>query len=199
VCYRHSIPLIINDRVDIALAVGAGVHLGQDDMPVEIARKLLPPGTIVGLSCNTVEQTRKAVVDGLVDYVGIGSSSVFSDQAATHGIDVGPIYETPTKKQTKEKMLGPRKAAKLVEILHDSDIRAVAIGKHPVGRVEALVSCKHRRHQDYERLASSVGRGISGAPCAGRPRSCERDNGIHRAKAGRREACQYHPLIQARS
>ena len=47
----YGIPLIINDRVDVALAVGAdGVHIGQEDMPYPIARKLLGPGAIIGLS-----------------------------------------------------------------------------------------------------------------------------------------------------
>jgi thiamine-phosphate diphosphorylase/hydroxyethylthiazole kinase len=46
-------------------------------MPVEMARKLLPPGTIIGLSCNTLEHAQKAVADGHVDYVGIGEGYQF--------------------------------------------------------------------------------------------------------------------------
>jgi thiamine-phosphate pyrophosphorylase len=64
--------LLINDRVDVALAAGAdGVHVGQDDMAVEDARQLLGPAAIIGLSIKTVAQAEAAPVD-LLDYVGIG-------------------------------------------------------------------------------------------------------------------------------
>lgn len=66
------VPLILNDRVDVALAAGAdGVHVGQDDMAVEDARRLLGPGAIIGLSVKTVAQAEAAPVE-LLDYVGIG-------------------------------------------------------------------------------------------------------------------------------
>src|SRR5258708_32369166 len=66
------VPLIINDRVDVALAAGAdGVHVGQDDMPVEHARRLMGPHAIIGLSIKTVAQAEAAPVY-LLDYVGIG-------------------------------------------------------------------------------------------------------------------------------
>jgi len=67
-----GIPLLINDRVDVALAAGAdGVHVGQDDMVVEDARRLLGPDALIGLSIKTVAQAEAAPVD-LLDYVGIG-------------------------------------------------------------------------------------------------------------------------------
>jgi thiamine-phosphate pyrophosphorylase len=79
-----GIPLIINDRVDIALAVDAdGVHLGQTDMPYETARRLLGPDTIIGLSVETWEDV-SAAQDLDVDYLG-----------------VSPIFATPTKTDTK--------------------------------------------------------------------------------------------------
>ncbi len=75
-----KVPLVINDRVDVALAVGAeGVHLGQDDLPVAVARRLLGPGRILGKSTHTLDQAREADRDG-VDYLA-----------------VGPIFSTPTK------------------------------------------------------------------------------------------------------
>jgi thiamine-phosphate pyrophosphorylase len=79
------VPLIINDRLDVALAVGAeGIHVGQEDMPYAIARKLMGPRAIVGLSVETWEDVEKA--EGLdVDYLG-----------------VSPIFATPTKTDTKE-------------------------------------------------------------------------------------------------
>jgi thiamine-phosphate pyrophosphorylase len=68
----RSIPLLVNDRVDVALAAAAdGVHVGQDDMEPEDARRLLGPGAIIGLSIKTVAQAQ-AVPVGIVDYVCIG-------------------------------------------------------------------------------------------------------------------------------
>jgi thiamine-phosphate pyrophosphorylase len=68
-----SVPLLINDRVDVALAAEAdGVHLGQDDMSVADARLLLGRTAIIGLSLSTVEQAQAAPLE-LLDYVGIGS------------------------------------------------------------------------------------------------------------------------------
>jgi len=67
-----GVPLIVNDRVDVALAAqAAGVHVGQDDMPVAEARRLLGRGAIIGLSVKTIEQARAAPLDEL-DYVAIG-------------------------------------------------------------------------------------------------------------------------------
>jgi thiamine-phosphate pyrophosphorylase len=67
-----GVPLLINDRVDVALASSAdGVHVGQDDMGIEDARRLLGPKTIIGLSIKTIAQAEAAPTD-LLDYVGIG-------------------------------------------------------------------------------------------------------------------------------
>src|SRR5437660_1436568 len=66
------IPLIVNDRVDVALAAHAdGVHVGQDDMAVADARRLMGPDAIIGLSIKTAAQAQEAPVE-LLDYVGIG-------------------------------------------------------------------------------------------------------------------------------
>jgi thiamine-phosphate pyrophosphorylase len=66
------VPLLVNDRVDVALAAGAdGVHLGQDDMPVADARRLLPRGAIIGLSIKTIAQAQAAPIE-LLDYAAIG-------------------------------------------------------------------------------------------------------------------------------
>ncbi|KAJ5247824.1 hypothetical protein N7468_002807 [Penicillium chermesinum] len=70
---RYNVPLLINDRVDVALAVGAeGVHLGQDDMKFELAKKLLPKDAIIGISTSTIQEAKQAVSDG-ADYIGIGT------------------------------------------------------------------------------------------------------------------------------
>src|SRR5262249_15479329 len=67
-----DVPLLVNDRIDVALAAGAdGVHVGQDDMAVEDARRLLGADAIIGLSIKSVEQAEAAPIE-LLDYVGIG-------------------------------------------------------------------------------------------------------------------------------
>lgn len=80
---KYQIPLIINDRLDIALAVEAeGVHLGQNDLPLTVAQKYMP-NKIIGVSATSLEEGREAILQG-ADYVG-----------------VGPVFPTTTKKDAK--------------------------------------------------------------------------------------------------
>jgi len=80
----RRIRIIINDRVDVAVALGAeGVHLGQDDLPPEVARKLLGEAAIIGFSTHNLDQVRKAI-DLPIDYLA-----------------VGPIFQTGTKPDTE--------------------------------------------------------------------------------------------------
>ncbi len=77
--------LIVNDRMDVALAAGAdGVHLGQDDLPVAEAHRIAPPGFIIGASVRTVEEAIRAEKDG-ADYVAL--SPIFDTGSKT---DAGP-------------------------------------------------------------------------------------------------------------
>ncbi|KAE8698659.1 Thiamine biosynthetic bifunctional enzyme TH1 [Hibiscus syriacus] len=72
ICRSHGVPLLINDRVDVAIACDAdGVHVGQCDMPARVVRTLLGPEKIIGVSCKTPEQAQQAWVDG-ADYIGCG-------------------------------------------------------------------------------------------------------------------------------
>lgn len=83
IAQSHHIPLIIDDRVDVALATGAeGVHVGQTDMPVSIARNLMGDDRIVGATTKTVAQALEAYEQG-ADYLGVGA-----------------IYPTTTKVKT---------------------------------------------------------------------------------------------------
>jgi len=81
---EYGIPLIVNDRVDLALAVDAdGVHIGQDDLPAEVVRKILGKDKIIGISTHSLEEIKEA--DKLpVDYIAVGS-----------------IFRTSTKKNPK--------------------------------------------------------------------------------------------------
>ena len=79
-CRAAGVPFIVNDRVDVALAVDAdGVHVGQDDMPAALARRLLGPHRILGVSAVNPEEARRAEADG-ADYIG-----------------ASPVFSTPTK------------------------------------------------------------------------------------------------------
>ncbi len=68
-----NIPLIVNDRLDIAQAIdAAGVHVGQSDLPCKVARKILGAEKIIGVSVSTVEEARQAEIDG-ANYLGVGA------------------------------------------------------------------------------------------------------------------------------
>jgi thiamine-phosphate pyrophosphorylase len=83
VAHQLGIKLIINDRVDIAMAVGAdGVHLGQDDMPVVVARGLLGPESIIGLSTHNASQAL-AAIKLPIDYLAIGPVFATNSKADT--------------------------------------------------------------------------------------------------------------------
>ncbi|MGL4106420.1 thiamine phosphate synthase [Clostridium sp. LP20] len=70
---KYNVPLIINDRLDIALAIDAeGLHIGQSDLPCKVAREILPKGKILGVSAHTLEEALKAQEEG-ADYVGCGA------------------------------------------------------------------------------------------------------------------------------
>src|SRR5215213_764624 len=87
---RHGVQLLINDRVDVALAAGAqGVHLGQDDMPPAAARKLLGPKAVIGYSTHNIEQAI-AATKLPIDYLAIGpifASTTKNDTAPVLGLD----------------------------------------------------------------------------------------------------------------
>lgn len=103
---RYHIPLIIDDRIDIALACdAAGVHVGQSDLPVSYARRLLGPDKIVGATAKTVPQALEAYKQG-ADYLGVGA-----------------MFPTTTKVVTV--LTAP---ATLTEIRHTVPIPVVAIG-----------------------------------------------------------------------
>lgn len=72
VCHREGVLLIVDDRLDVAQAAGAGgLHLGQQDLPVSRARQVLPPGFVLGATATNLEQARLAQEEG-ADYIGFG-------------------------------------------------------------------------------------------------------------------------------
>jgi len=113
-----GVPLVINDRIDVALACGAqGVHLGQSDMPVALARQLLPPGVFIGLSVENLADVTRAATQP-ADYLGIS-----------------PVYATPTKTDTAT----PWGLAGVRQVRALSQLPLVAIGGiHHANAAEVL-------------------------------------------------------------
>jgi thiamine-phosphate pyrophosphorylase len=86
---KYNIPLIINDRMDIALACDAdGLHVGQNDLPLNVARKILGENKIIGVSAATVEKAKEAEING-ADYIGVGAifPTGSKDDAITIGVE----------------------------------------------------------------------------------------------------------------
>ena len=112
----YEIPLIINDRLDIALAVGAdGVHLGQTDLPVAVARDILGADKIIGVTANTLEKAKEAWKAG-ADYLGVGD-----------------VFGTTTKANTKHVSL-----ENLKKIKESVEIPVVGIGGVNVENIALL-------------------------------------------------------------
>ncbi len=115
---KYGVPLLINDRIDIALAVDSeGVHIGQDDMPADIAREIIGEDKILGVSASTVEEAKKAEIDS-ADYIGSGA-----------------VFPTATKDDADSVSKD-----ELKEIVDSIDIPVVAIGGITVENASTLKS-----------------------------------------------------------
>lgn len=113
---KYEIPLVINDRVDIALAAGAdGVHVGQSDLPAAYVKKIVPPSMFVGVSCSTVEEAKEAEKQG-ADYLGVGA-----------------VFPTNSKKDAERLESGM-----LESIVESVNIPVVAIGGINLENVQQL-------------------------------------------------------------
>ena len=113
---KYGVPLLINDRIDIALAVDSeGVHIGQDDMPADIAREIIGEDKILGVSASTVEEAKKAEMDS-ADYIGSGA-----------------VFPTATKDDADSVSKD-----ELKEIVDSIDIPVVAIGGITVKNASTL-------------------------------------------------------------
>ncbi|MBL4933787.1 thiamine phosphate synthase [Clostridium paridis] len=123
---KNNVPIIINDRIDIALAIDAdGVHVGQSDMPASIARKLIGPDKILGVSTATIDEAIKAEKEG-ADYLGVGAvfSTTTKDDARNVSLEL--------LKEIKETVNIPIVAigginSKNVDKLKESNVDGVAV------------------------------------------------------------------------
>jgi thiamine-phosphate pyrophosphorylase len=110
--------LFVNDRVDVAVVAGAdGAHVGQDDLPVAAARRVSPPGFLLGVSAESVELAMQAEAEG-ADYVG-----------------VGPVYATGSKDDAGE----PIGTGRIAEVAAAVRIPVVGIGGIGIGNARAVV------------------------------------------------------------
>ena len=110
VCAENGVTFMVNDRVDVAIASEAdGVHLGQDDFPIPLARELLGKGRIIGGSAATLEEARECLSEG-ADYVGFGPVSPLTPPMAIMGR--GMVSTTPLS--TEMPLTGPASSLEVV-------------------------------------------------------------------------------------
>jgi thiamine-phosphate pyrophosphorylase len=129
-CRDAGVTFIVNDRVDLALAVGAdGVHLGQDDLPLRVARPLLRPGMILGVSTHSVAQARAAQADG-ADYVAVGS--MFATRSKADFELVGPDLVRKLRGEIRVPLIG------IGGITHDNVQDVIRAGADAVAVISAV-------------------------------------------------------------
>ena len=93
ICHRYNVPLLINDRVDIALAVEAdGVHIGQSDLPCGVVRQILGKDKIIGVSARTAQQAIQAQADG-ADYLGVGAMFATSTKQDAQTVTIASLTQ----------------------------------------------------------------------------------------------------------
>jgi len=133
---NRGVPLIVNDRLDIALAVGAdGLHVGQDDLPAPIARRLLGSNKILGVSARSLEEALQAEKDG-ADYLGVGP--VF--EARSTKSDAGEPLGLKLIKSVREHCNKPVVA--IGGITHSNAFDVIQAGAHCVSVISAVVSAE---------------------------------------------------------
>ena len=133
-----GVQLLINDRVDVALAIGAhGVHLGQDDMPPEAARKLLGPNAVIGYSTHNIEQAIAATRLS-IDYLAIGP--IF---ATTSKSDTAPVLGLDGLRAVR-RAIGAFPLVAIGGITSENAADVIAAGADSVAVISALLSNSHR-------------------------------------------------------
>ena len=123
---RYDVPLIIDDRVDIAMTVNAaGVHVGQTDIPVYAARKLLGKHKIVGATAKTVEQAKRAKEQG-ADYLGVGAIYPTTTKVITVITEVSMLNAIAAQTGMPIVAIGGLNASNM-HVLYDSEADGIAV------------------------------------------------------------------------
>lgn len=130
---RYNVPLIINDRLDIALAIdAAGLHVGQNDMPADAARKLLGEHKILGVSAATLEEAKKAEEDG-ADYIGVGAMFSTSTKLDARAVSISTLKEIKENISIPVVAIGGIKENNIA-LLKSANIDGVAIVSDILGK-----------------------------------------------------------------
>lgn len=128
----YGIPLIINDRLDIAAAVNAeGVHLGQKDLPADIARAVLGEEKIIGVSANNLQAAINAELDG-ADYIGVGAVFQTSTKADTKPVTIDKLKEIRSAVKIPMVAIGGIKRSNISQ-LNGTGINGVAVVSAVIG------------------------------------------------------------------
>ncbi len=153
-CREAGVLFIVNDRVDVAFASGAdGIHIGQDDFPIPMARDLLGEACIIGGSAGSVEEARKCLSEG-ADYVGFGP--VYS---TTSKEDAGPASGIGLLEEVVDAIPLPIIAIGGIDKDNTRDI--MAVGAHGIAVISA-VCCREYPEQATRALFQALGGGPSG-------------------------------------
>jgi thiamine-phosphate pyrophosphorylase len=151
VCAESGVTLIVNDRVDVAIASEAdGVHLGQDDFPIPLARELLGKGCIIGGSAATLEEARKCLSEG-ADYVGFGPV-----YPTTSKDDAGPVSGISILKGVVESI--PLPIIAIGGVSEENAAEVMKAGAHGIAVISA-VCCQ----EDPEQATRALHRALSNA------------------------------------
>jgi thiamine-phosphate pyrophosphorylase len=137
-CSEHDVLFIMNDYLDVALGTDAdGLHLGQDDLPVKVARRLLPLGKIVGGSATTVEQAVKAQAQG-ADYIAVGA--IYPTASKTSTTTPAKVVGLETLRQVRQAVTLPLVA--IGGITKDNAAEVVAAGADSVAVISAVLGAE---------------------------------------------------------
>lgn len=126
ICHRYNVPMVINDRIDIALAVDAdGVHLGQSDMPIEMAKEIIGHNKIIGISAGNLEEAQEAERNG-ADYIGVGAVFTTSTKEDADGVTKEVLKEITEKTSIPVLAIGGIKVENM-DYLKGTDIDGICV------------------------------------------------------------------------
>ncbi len=153
-CKKAGVAFIVNDRVDVAIASGAdGAHLGQNDFPIPLARKLLGEEAIIGGSAGSLEEARRCLLEG-ADYVGFGPVYITTSKE-----DAGPVSGLDLLKQAVKEI--PLPIIAIGGLTKDNILPVLQTGVHGIAVISAVccqndpseaAKCLRRLLEDTEKM-----------------------------------------------
>ncbi len=153
-CAEAGVTFLVNDRVDVAIASDAdGVHLGQDDFPIPLARELLGESRIIGGSAATLKEARKCLAEK-VDYIGFGPVYPTTSKA-----DAGPVSGIELLKQVVEAVPLPIISIGGIDV--DNTVEVIRAGAQGIAVISA-VCCQENPEQATRALYKALQRGTQG-------------------------------------